>query len=130
MNKRNIEIYNLRLSGKTEKEVGEKFGISASRVHQIFYEVDIYYRHKERMKDDPLFQLADKNIISTNTYRSVRRSGHDTKWLISRLESGNLTTNDIRNLGAKGILELKNALLQSQAALRPAASTEGRDQAD
>lgn len=64
--KRAMEIYRLRLDGKTLKEIGIKFGLTRERVRQI---IKIYYpEYKHPKKTHILFGVPCANSKCANTF--------------------------------------------------------------
>ncbi len=111
---RNRDIYEMRQSGVGFTDIGRIFRLSVPRVREIVHKIEHYQRHKMERETDPLFQLYDNGRITTSIYHALNRAGYgkkfDMEWLTDNLKSNRLKPTMIRNLGKKGIAQLRKAL--------------------
>ena len=113
--KRNNEIVNERLAGRTYRSIGEEYGLSTNRVRQICEKENAIKRYQERMKGKRIL-LAERekylddhgrlDELTPRLYNAVRCGGADTKdELVEMLCSKDGI--EVRNVGSKSIAELE-----------------------
>lgn len=113
--KRNNEIVNERLAGRTYRSIGEEYGLSTNRVRQICEKENAIKRYQERMKKKRIVQAEREKYLDEHgrldgltprLYNAVRRGGADTKdELVDMLCSEDGI--EVRNVGSKSIAELE-----------------------
>lgn len=113
--KRNNEIVNERALGKTYREIGEKYGLSANRIMQICNKAEAIKRYRERATKIMAEQAEHEKYIDENgrldglsprLFNAIRRGGAETKKeLVEMLCSENGIS--VSNVGDKMIAELE-----------------------
>lgn len=113
--KRNNEIVNERLAGRTYRSIGEEYGLSTNRVRQICEKENAIKIYQERMKKKRIVQAEREKYLDEHgrldgltprLYNAVRRGGADTKdELVDMLCSEDGI--EVRNVGSKSIAELE-----------------------
>ena len=86
--KRNNEIVNERLAGRTYRSIGEEYGLSTNRVRQICEKENAIKKRQERLKEirrehaereKYLDEHGRLDGLTPRLYNAVRRGGADTK---------------------------------------------------
>ena len=113
--KRNNEIVNERLAGRTYRSIGDEYGLSTSRVRQICEKENAIKRYQERMNEIRREQAEREKYLdehgrldglTSRLYNAVRGGGADTKdELIEMLCSEDGI--EVINVGSKSIAELE-----------------------
>ena len=113
--KRNNEIVNERLAGRTYRSIGEEYGLSTNRVRQICEKENAIKKRQERLKEirrehaereKYLDEHGRLDGLTPRLYNAVRRGGADTKdELVDMLCSEDGI--EVRNVGSKSIAELE-----------------------
>lgn len=113
--KRNTEIFNERLAGRTYKSIGDEYGLSTNRVKQICDREMVLMERESRLEQKRLQQEErDKYLdehgrldaLTPRLYYRILRGGADTKdKLVEMLCSENGI--EVKYVGNKGIAELE-----------------------
>lgn len=113
--KRNNEIVNERLAGRTYRSIGEEYGMSTSRMKQICDRENTILKRQERLNEIRREQAEREKYLDEHgrldgltprLYNAVRRGGADTKdELVEMLCSKDGI--EVRNVGSKSIAELE-----------------------
>ena len=113
--KRNNEIVNERLAGRTYRSIGEEYGLSTNRVRQICEKENAIKKRQERLKEIRREQAEREKYLDEHgrldgltprLYNAVRGGGADTKDELVKM----LCSKDgieVINVGSKSIAELE-----------------------
>lgn len=113
--KRNNEIVNERLAGRTYRSIGDEYGLSTNRVRQICEKENAILKRQERLKEIRREQAEREKYLdehgrldglTARLYNAVRCGGADTKdKLVEMLCSEDGI--EVINVGSKSIAELE-----------------------
>jgi len=105
---RNREMADLRLSGKSLEEIGEKFGVTRERVRQILAKIGGPTRQdvkalRDSIKSDNLEQIREKALEMVRSGKALALSDVSEKLEISPVELSRILTKQELNLFAKNL---------------------------
>jgi hypothetical protein len=119
-NERNQQIFEMRSSGKSLREIGRLFGISSTRVQQIveLHQQRIIEEQDLRSSNDPVFQALADGKIPKMLFNCLVRGGYGKSFgfeeLISQLKNNTLDCMEYRNFGEKSLFRLREVFLTQE----------------
>jgi hypothetical protein len=117
---RHKQIFEMRSSGKSLREIGKLLGISGTRVQQIveLHQHRLIEEQNLRSSNDPVFQALSDGKIPKMLFNSLVRGGYGNSFgfeqLITQLKNNTLDPMEFRNFGKKSLRRLREIFLTQE----------------